>query len=167
MLGILGRHRGKPPHAQKLTEPDGMVRFGSKYADTEHLSVPELARSLMDELPREFGLLFSATVYRYEIAAPWIVDVEVHGLPLADLEDADQTNELIAHVTNWIDQYNYHREGTARFIGPNVIVLREFERHSRTPGRVSVRRYHLRHPITRRLARLRASVAGLLARVAL
>lgn len=165
MLGILGRHRGSPPQVQSLTEPDGVVRYGSKFADTEHLSVPELARLLMDELPVEFGLLFSATVYRYEIASPWIIDVEVHGLPLADLEDADQTDELIAHVTTWIDQYNYHREDTARFIGPNVILLREYERHSRTPGRVSVRRYHLRHPITRRLARLRAAFVGLLARV--
>ncbi|WP_054044978.1 hypothetical protein [Alloactinosynnema sp. L-07] len=151
----------------RLAESDANTTVGANYAETEHLSVPGLARLLMDELPEQFGLLFSATVYRYEIAAPWIIDVNVHGLPPADLESAESTNELIAYVTDWIDRYNLHRPCVSRFVGPNVIILREFERNTHTPGKVSVRRYHLRHPITRRLRRLGEKLNGLFARVVL
>lgn len=167
MLGTFGRHRGIPPQMRGIDDPETIEHVGELAVAVDNLTVPGLARHLMDALPREFGLLFSATVYRYEVAAPWIVDIHIHGLPAVWRGDDEHLDAVADNVRRWIDQFNLRREGAARFVGPNVIVLREYERHSHIPGRVSVRRYHLRHPITRRIAQLRDIVGGLLTRWAI
>ncbi|SDC25227.1 hypothetical protein [Actinokineospora iranica] len=161
MSRILGRHRGIPPQVRRTDGPGVGDRVGSRAGETEHWSVPELARHLVTELHEQFGLVVSATVYRYRIDAPWIIDVQAHGLPEGDLDDTPTgADRMVDRIVSWIDAYNEQRDGVPRFAGPNVVLLRQFERHSPRPGRVSVRRYHLRHPIQRRLARLRSWLAG-------
>ncbi|MBM7771751.1 hypothetical protein JOD54_001955 [Actinokineospora baliensis] len=146
--------RGHPP-----TDEDLLT--GDRVADTEYWSVPELAKHLMTELADECGLLFSALVYRYRPDHPWIMDIHVRGVPASELEDPHTVDQLATRVRRYVDRYNYHHhDGVRRFVGPNVVVLREFEPGALAPGRVSVRRYHWRHPIRRRLARMAAFLAG-------
>lgn len=140
-----GRHSLSVPVVGPNERPGrNYGHYGERVYETEHLSVPRLARHLVDQLPREFTeLWFSATVYRYRLAAPWIVDVEVFGLSDTDLEDHTFADTLMGQVTDLLDSYNWQQSGDSRFAGPNVVLLREFEQGQRKAGRVSVRRYYL------------------------
>lgn len=167
-----GRYRTTVPESGPKSlgdEPTGRFPFvGERFAETEGLSVPQLARHLMDELPRECaGLWFSATVYRYRIDRPWTIDVQVFGVAPDVLDSRWNSDRLMHRITAIIDQYNAmeftngHSEfGTSRFLGPNVVLLHEYEQGEHKPGRVSVRHYYLTDKPRRLWEKVRSFFTG-------
>lgn len=159
MWGFAAR-RGRIRPPLPPNEPIAGDWCGDEVAATEHLSVPALARHLMAVLPERTGLLFSATVYRHRLDAPWIIDVTASGLAAGETDDPRIVNDHVTAIASEIDRYNYAHQGRYRFVSL-VVMLRACERHTPEPGRVVVRRLHLRPPGLRRtMARLRLFLAG-------
>lgn len=166
-----GRDRTAVPESGPEQTAEDTSRFpfiGERFEETERLSVPQLARHLMDELPREFaGLWFSATVYRYRIDRPWTIDVEVFGVAPDVLSDSHHSRRLMAEIADLVDEYNVmefandrSKFGTSRFMGPNVVLLHEYEQGERKPGRVSVRHYYVTEKPRRLWEKIRSFFTG-------
>ena len=130
--------------------------------------MPQLARHLMDELPREFGgLWFAATVHRYRVDRPWTIDVQVFGVAPDVLDDPHHSNGLMRQIAELIDEYNvmeyandFSEFATSRFLGPNVILLHEYEQGEYKPGRVSVRHYYISDKPRRLWEKVRSFFTG-------
>ncbi|ONI87348.1 hypothetical protein ALI22I_23285 [Saccharothrix sp. ALI-22-I] len=142
--------------------------IGRRFHETERLSVPQLARHLMDELPRQFGgLWFSATVYRYRADQPWTIDVQVFGVASNVLDSSHHSHRLMGRIAELIDEYNiteYANDvsqfGTSRFMGPNIVLLHEYEQGQYKPGRVSVRHYYITDKPRRLWEKVRSFFTG-------
>lgn len=145
--------------------PPGEGFYGDRAEATKHIrSIPQLVHRILADLPNSIASMeFSAVVYRYEFAAPWIVDVFVSGVHPDDLDDRWRCELLIRAFIEEVERYNWADSNVIRFAGPNVVLLRPEERGHR-PGRVTVRRYYLRRVAPTMCDRLRDAVRGLLTR---
>lgn len=143
---MLGKGRAPEPAIDPEMTPIPRSDFyGARTPETAHLtSVPRLAQHLVDVLPEEFeGLRFSATVYRYQSASPWLLDLVVFGLSDTEIDDIEQAWSITDSIQETLDSYNWDHHRACRFAGPSVVLLHEDEQTRRRPGRVAVRRYYL------------------------
>jgi hypothetical protein len=147
---MLGRHRSPVPSRGPEEKPGKYSDYiGSRFDETAHLtSVPKLARYLIAELPNRYeSLRFSAIAYRYRLATPWLLDVEVHGMTDTDIRTTTPGLYIAEELADLLQDYNWDMDGDVRFAGGHVTLLSEHEQAERAPGRVVVRHYYLTRPL--------------------
>ncbi|MFD8494241.1 hypothetical protein [Amycolatopsis sp. NPDC059657] len=134
----------KPVVSRKDRPGPNSEFFGRRAVETAHLtSVPELARHLVATLPDDYEQLrFSAVVYRYLTASPWLIDIAVFGVEDEHI-DTELGDMVLCNVGDTVESHNWVHNGVHRFARCSIVLLTDEQQATHQPSRVAVRHFHL------------------------